>query len=130
MFGSDSQNLFHNVQNNKYDSSHQITYINDIESDNTYAGVIPRAIFSLFHLMSQQPFKERKFALYCSFLQIYNEKIFDLLLVIFIIFLLYCNDNRKAKNLYKYMKIKLMVYMLVSKEINYKYMYSILRRIS
>ena len=88
MFGSDSQNLFHSVQNNKYDSSHQITYINDIESDNTYAGVIPRAIFNLFHLISQQPFKERKFALYCSFLQIYNEKIFDLLLVIFTILLL------------------------------------------
>ena len=88
MFGSDSQNLFKNTQNNKHGGQHQMTYINNIESDNTFAGVIPRAIYSLFQLTSQEPFKNRKFALYCSFLQIYNEKIFDLLLVTFIIFLL------------------------------------------
>jgi hypothetical protein len=42
------------------------------------AGLIPRAISYLFPLLSGAP---TKFNVYASFLQIYNEKVFDLLQV-------------------------------------------------
>lgn len=43
---------------------------------NEQAGVIPRFIQDLFKTISQQG---HKMTIYCSFLQIYNEKLFDLL---------------------------------------------------
>ena len=43
-------------------------------------GVIPRSINYLFDkLESDEVKKKRKYTVYCSFLQIYNEKIYDLL---------------------------------------------------
>ena len=48
-----------------------------IEQDENYAGVIPRSIYLLFDNLIQ---RRRKFIkVYCSFLQIYNEHMTDLL---------------------------------------------------
>lgn len=47
-------------------------------------GITPRAIYSLFKTLGEingNNEQEPKFQIYCSFLQIYNEKIFDLLQV-------------------------------------------------
>ncbi len=67
MFGSDWEYSM-NVS-----LGHQSTFIDDLQTDLNHAGIIPRSIFSLF---SQLP---KGYFVYCSFLQIYNEKIFDLL---------------------------------------------------
>ena len=43
-------------------------------------GIVPRAISQLFEFIKQQSnLQKKKFTLYCSYLQIYKEKIFDLL---------------------------------------------------
>ncbi len=76
MFGSDWESLVYQAQINR--TKMQTTYINEIESDQTYSGLIPRTIYELFKEIN---ISEAKYAVYCSFLQIYNEKIFDLLQV-------------------------------------------------
>jgi hypothetical protein len=53
----------------------QITYFHDIEDDRNNAGVIPRSIYQVFKELEGK----KEFHAYCSFLQIYNEKIYDLL---------------------------------------------------
>jgi hypothetical protein len=40
-------------------------------------GVIPRTVREIFGKMAEM--KDVKYTVYCSFIQIYNEKIFDLL---------------------------------------------------
>lgn len=43
-------------------------------------GLVPRSIHLLFDLIKQQTnLQKKKFTVYCSYLQIYKEKIFDLL---------------------------------------------------
>ena len=44
-------------------------------------GIVPRAIKNLFDMIKQeqQETSRRRFTIYCSYLQIYKEKIFDLL---------------------------------------------------
>jgi Kinesin motor domain len=43
-------------------------------------GVVPRAIHHLFDLIKQQTnLQKKKFTVYCSYLQVYKEKIYDLL---------------------------------------------------
>lgn len=43
-------------------------------------GVVPRAIHHLFDLIKQQGnLQQKKFTVYCSYLQVYKEKIYDLL---------------------------------------------------
>ena len=76
MFGNDWENLITN--NTK--SGHQKTFYEELETDENYAGITPRAIYTLFKAIdggggTTQP----KFKIFCSFLQIYNEKVYDLL---------------------------------------------------
>ncbi len=43
-------------------------------------GLVPRAIHHLFDLIKQQTnLQKKKFTVYCSYLQVYKEKIYDLL---------------------------------------------------
>ncbi len=43
-------------------------------------GLVPRSVRMLFDLINQEHGMQRKkFTIYCSYLQIYKEKIFDLL---------------------------------------------------
>ncbi|KAM3129091.1 hypothetical protein pb186bvf_018803 [Paramecium bursaria] len=67
MFGSDWEQQA-NVQMN-----HQATFIEEMHSDLNHSGIIPRTIYSVFNMLPQN------YYVYCSFLQIYNEKIYDLL---------------------------------------------------
>ncbi|CAD8103063.1 unnamed protein product [Paramecium sonneborni] len=69
MFGSDWEQQ---IQMN-FGINHQSTYCTDLKNDISFAGIIPRVIFGLFENLPQN------FYIYCSFLQIYNEKIYDLL---------------------------------------------------
>jgi hypothetical protein len=73
MFGNDWENIMERNQGKK-----QITFVNDLEGDENFAGVIPRAVHDVF---KQKDAKAIRFNVYCSFLQIYNEKIYDLLQV-------------------------------------------------
>jgi hypothetical protein len=78
MFGSDWENAIskHSKQ------QHQNTFFEDLLSDENYAGLIPRTIFGLFEeIKAYTSEKGHNFNIYCSFLQIYNEKIYDLLQV-------------------------------------------------
>jgi Kinesin motor domain len=79
MFGSDWESLVYQAQINK--TQMQTTYINNIDMDQNYSGLIPRVIHSLYKEMGNPEYSGKNFAVYCSFLQIYNEKIFDLLQV-------------------------------------------------
>lgn len=67
MFGSDWETQL-NLNLNQ-----QATYCEDLKTDISFSGIIPRVIFGLFNNIPPNYF------IYCSFLQIYNEKIFDLL---------------------------------------------------
>ena len=51
----------------------------DFESGNN-EGIVPRAIRLLFDLIKQQSAQRKKtFTVYCSYLQVYKERIYDLL---------------------------------------------------
>ncbi|CAD8195399.1 unnamed protein product [Paramecium pentaurelia] len=67
MFGSDWESQM------SFGLSHQATYCDDLKNDISFAGIIPRVIFGIFNNIPPN------FYIYCSFLQIYNEKIYDLL---------------------------------------------------
>ena len=43
-----------------------------------YAGVIPRAVCEVFGDMAKNP-QVLSYSIYCSFVQIYNEQLFDML---------------------------------------------------
>jgi len=79
MFGSDWETLVYQSQINK--TNVQTTYIDNIEQDNNYSGLIPRMIQEIFLEINKEEYKAKNFVIYCSFLQIYNEKIYDLLQV-------------------------------------------------
>lgn len=57
-------------------SQMQSTFLANPETDENMVGLIPRSLNEIF---SQMKTRSSKFNIYCSFLQIYNEKIFDLL---------------------------------------------------
>lgn len=81
MFGSDWENVM--FRNQGGPRKIQNTFINgDLVADTNFSGLIPRTIFSLFKEIQKDENKSQSFVVYCSFLQIYNEKIFDLLTVI------------------------------------------------
>jgi hypothetical protein len=78
MFGNDWENLITN--NTK--TTHQKTFYEELETDENYAGITPRAIYLLFKSIgngSEGGLLVPKFKIFCSFLQIYNEKVYDLL---------------------------------------------------
>lgn len=50
---------------------------NQLQVDETQSGLIPRFITELFNGIANH--SQSKFNVFCSFMQIYNEKIFDLL---------------------------------------------------
>lgn len=75
MFGSDWETMISKNLNSK----RQNTFFEDLSADQNFAGLIPRTIFKLFDQIKAHEQTEPKFRIYCSFLQIYNEKIYDLL---------------------------------------------------
>ena len=72
MFGNDWDNMI------RTDSSKlkQKTFYRDIVEDVNFAGIIPRCIDHLFNRLLNN---KKNVTVYCSFLQLYNEKIIDLL---------------------------------------------------
>ena len=55
-----------------------IPQIEETGSENE--GLVPRSINLLYDLINQQQnLQQKKFTVYCSYLQVYKEKIFDLL---------------------------------------------------
>ena len=56
----------------------QNTIYEDLEMGQVHTGIIPNTVFSILKLVENEK-KQRIFNIYCSFLQIYNEKIYDLL---------------------------------------------------
>ena len=50
----------------------------DFFADENTHGIIPRSITDIFKSVSDQK-EGQKFTVYCSFLQVYNEKLYDLL---------------------------------------------------
>ena len=74
MFGSDWENLI-----GLYRKGAQQTFIQDIENDKQFVGVIPRMINQVFKQYNASEHASKRLAVYCSFLQIYNEKIYDVL---------------------------------------------------
>ena len=68
MFGSDWETMISKNLN----SQRQNTFLEDLSSDENFAGLIPRTIFKLFNEIKSQEEEEPKFRVYCSFLQIYN----------------------------------------------------------
>ena len=79
MFGSDLESVFMKQRQRKLK---QRTDISDISSENPHVGIIPRTILKLFEDIKHPENVKKGFTVYCSFLQIYNEKIYDLLQVI------------------------------------------------
>ena len=74
MFGSDWSNI---IRRGGGERQEQATFLRSIEQDENYAGIIPRTIHLLFGELIT---RRRKFIkVYCSFLQIYNEQMADLL---------------------------------------------------
>lgn len=73
MFGSDWDTL---VQQEKPTAKKQTTFFGSIESDENFAGLIPRSIHYLFSRLYSG---RKNVSIYCSFLQLYNERLIDLL---------------------------------------------------
>lgn len=46
--------------------------------DSTRYGIIPKSIEQIFSELKYHPLGHHNFTVYCSFLQIYNEKLYDL----------------------------------------------------
>ncbi|KAL4463423.1 hypothetical protein ABPG72_006745 [Tetrahymena utriculariae] len=77
MFGSDWEKM--TSKPDRVQKQH--TFFEQLDTDDNFAGIIPRTIYYLFNSVEQKK-KENSnlnIQIYCSFLQIYNEKIFDLL---------------------------------------------------
>ena len=82
MFGQDWENVLQANQGFPQKKGYQHTYIPDnIEKDSFKVGIIPRVINSLMKTNEESIFSDKpnSMHIYVSFLQIYNEKIFDLL---------------------------------------------------
>lgn len=73
MFGSDWDSL---IQQEGRGAKKQSTFLGSIESDENFAGLLPRC---MHHLFSKMYPGKKNVNIYCSFLQLYNEKLIDLL---------------------------------------------------
>ena len=62
----------------KYKRNQKDVLIPQINDDKLSEGIVPRSVKLLFDKVGTETIG-RKFTVYCSFLQIYNEKIYDLL---------------------------------------------------
>ena len=80
MFGKDWGNVY---SRNHGRFIKQLTHIKNLHKDENLAGVIPRSINKLFRYICSEKYINKQFNVYCSFLQIYKEKIYDLLTVSF-----------------------------------------------
>ena len=80
MFGSDWSNIIKKAiidSSPSSNNSKQATFLRSIEQDENHAGLIPRTIHHIFNSVIT---KRRKFIkVFCSFLQLYNENMMDLL---------------------------------------------------
>lgn len=77
MFGSDWEQLVCEMQVNR--TNMQTTYVDNVKDDRYFSGLIPRMIFDIFREIDTQEKKAESYTVYCCFLQIYNEKVYDLL---------------------------------------------------
>lgn len=75
MFGSDWNNII--KEGGEGGRTLQSTFIRSIEQDENHAGLIPRCIYLLFDRLIAK--RRRHIKIYCSFLQLYNEQLSDLL---------------------------------------------------
>lgn len=75
MFGKDWENNFQELEKLKKNMK-QNTPLTDVTNDNNFAGLIPRSTHHLFNCLNARP---GEFNVFCCFLQIYNEKVYDLL---------------------------------------------------
>lgn len=73
MFGSD----WSNIVRRGAERQEQATFFRSIEQDENYAGLIPRSIYLLFNRLIAK--RKKHIKVYCSFLQLYNEQMADLL---------------------------------------------------
>jgi hypothetical protein len=73
MFGSDWDTHIHQERSA---IKRQTTFFGSVESDENFAGLIPR---SIHHMFSRLYAGRKNVSIYCSFLQMYNEKLIDLL---------------------------------------------------
>ena len=77
MFGSDWQSA---ISKQAKSQQRQNTFFEDLITDENYAGLIPRTIYGLFEeIKNFETDQGQGYNIYCSFLQIYNQKIYDLL---------------------------------------------------
>lgn len=77
MFGSDWSNIIRSQTQYVDNKKQQITFLRSVEQDQNYAGIIPRSIYLIFDRLIT---KRRKYIkVYCSFMQLYNEHLTDLL---------------------------------------------------
>jgi len=78
MFGAQWNSLV--SSQNKNNSQRGLdSYLEEIANDCNYSGIIPRTLHLLFQYREQHPESECKVS--CSFFEIFNERIFDLLVV-------------------------------------------------
>lgn len=75
-YGQTGSGKTHTMFGEGYETKDQYS-LNEIEDDDGNAGVIPRSIYQIFKEVK----KMTNANVFCSFLQIYNEKIYDLLQV-------------------------------------------------
>ena len=79
MFGADWDSIVMKKLNiNNANNKQQHTFFQDIETDKNFAGIIPRTIYEIFNIIKNKGL-DNSFNVFCTFMQIYNEKIFDLL---------------------------------------------------
>lgn len=80
MFGSDWDNIVKKNSSNatgNHKAPPQQTFLRSIQQDENHSGLIPRTIHYVFNNLIA---KRRKYIkVYCSFLQLYNENMLDLL---------------------------------------------------
>ncbi|KRX08667.1 P-loop containing nucleoside triphosphate hydrolase [Pseudocohnilembus persalinus] len=89
MFGADWEQVFQSYlhqnqqkeqKSNKNFIKQQMTLLENTSEDENFTGIMPRSIALLFdELNNIQKIGSQTYNVYCSFFQIYNEKIYDLL---------------------------------------------------
>ncbi len=79
-YGQTGSGKTHTMFGEGYETKEQYS-VSEIEDDDGNAGVIPRSIYQIFKKVK----KMSNANIFCSFLQIYNEKIYDLFQVFMMI---------------------------------------------
>lgn len=73
-----SHTMYGPTTNSSTDTGTTSTNIRSIQDDNSYEGIIPRVVREIF-AYKEQKIDLLQFTMYCSFIQIYNEQLYDML---------------------------------------------------